>query len=171
MTDVLSSVALAATYPIVKKALDGLAPTIRKGAGTIAKHLIDKTIANFQIGFALYLRTSYERCRSVKTLLSQDKPLHLLDIYVHLAFDCNDNHLTDDELIAKLGTYRLLVITGLAGCAKSIFLKYLTICRFETPRGTVPLFVELRHLNSLTSKEPVGIHSPVVHICRQFSYL
>ena len=31
-------------------------------------------------------------------------------------------------------------------------MKYLTICRFENARGTIPLFVELRQLNSLTSK-------------------
>ena len=71
MTDLISPVAAVAAYPIVKKTLDGLAPTIRKGAGAIAKHIIDKAIANFQIGFAQYLNASYDRCKSVKTLLSQ----------------------------------------------------------------------------------------------------
>jgi hypothetical protein len=151
MTDLMTPVAIAA-YPVVKKALDGLAPTIRRGAGAIAKNLIDKAIANFQIGFAPYLHTSYERCRSVKTLLSQDRPLALLDIYVHLLLDCKDHHVTDDGLIEDLATYRRVVITGLAGCGKSMFMKYLTICRFENPRGMIPLFVELRQLNSLTSK-------------------
>ena len=123
MTDLISPVAAAAAYPIVKKTLDGLAPTIRKGAGAIAKHIIDKAIANFQLGFAPYLNTSYDRCKSVKTLLSQDRPLALLDIYVHLFLDCKGNHLLDDDLIAKLTSYRLIVITGLAGSGKSMFMK------------------------------------------------
>ena len=88
----------------------------------------------------------------MKTLLSQDRPLALLDIYVHLLLDCKDHHVTDDGLIEDLATYRRVVITGLAGCGKSMFMKYLTICRFENPRGMIPLFVELRQLNSLTSK-------------------
>jgi hypothetical protein len=152
MTDLISPVAMAAAYPVVKKTLDGLAPTIRKGAGAIAKHLVDKAIANFQIGFGPYLNTSYERCKTVKTLLSQDRPLALLDIYVHLFLDCKNTHLIDDDLIENLSTYRRLVITGLAGCGKSMFMKYLTICRFENAHGTIPLFVELRQLNQLTSK-------------------
>jgi hypothetical protein len=56
MTDLMTPVAIAA-YPVVKKALDGLAPTIRRGAGAIAKNLIDKTIANFKLGFSPYLHT------------------------------------------------------------------------------------------------------------------
>src|SRR5437764_3258928 len=101
MTDLIAPIAVAA-YPAVKKALDDLAPTIRRGAGAIAKNLIDKTIASLQIGFGPYLRTSYDRCRSVKTLLSQDRPLALLEIYVHLFLDCKDDHVIDDFLIDKL---------------------------------------------------------------------
>ena len=32
-------------------------------------------------------------------------------------------------------------------------MKYLTICRFENSRGMIPLFVELRQLNALSSKK------------------
>ena len=95
---------------------------------------------------------SYDRCRSVKTLLSQDRPLALLDIYVHLEVKCNDTTLTDDELIDNITDYRNIVLTGLAGSGKSMLMKYLTIRFFENPHGMIPLFVELRQLNFGTSR-------------------
>jgi hypothetical protein len=150
MTDLITpdTLATAAAIPVVKKALDGLAATVRRGAGAIAKRVLDRAIANLQIGFAPYLQTSYGRCRLVKTLLSQDRPLALLDIYINLLLACKDQYFIDDDLIADLDSYRRVVITGLAGSGKSMFMKYLTVCRFENSRGTIPLFVELRQLNS-----------------------
>ncbi len=139
-------------FPVLKKALDAFAPTIRRGAGTLAKNVVDKTVASLQVGFAPYLETSYTRCRSVKTLLSQDRPLALLDIYVNLWLTCDDDRLLDVDLIDKLEKYRHLVVTGLAGSGKSMFMKYLAVSRFENTRGMIPLFVELRELNALTSK-------------------
>jgi hypothetical protein len=58
MTDLPTpdTLATAAAIPVVKKTLDGLAATLRRGAGAIAKHVLDRTIANLQIGFAPYLR-------------------------------------------------------------------------------------------------------------------
>jgi predicted NACHT family NTPase len=143
---------LAAAYPVVKEALHAFAPTIRKGAGNLARNIIDKAVASLQIGFAPYLNTSYDRCKSVKTLLSQDKPLQLLEIYVHLNLKCKNDIVNDDSLINNLSSYNRIVITGLAGAGKSLFLKYLTICRFHNPCGTIPVFVELRQLNAITSK-------------------
>ncbi len=136
----------------MRQALEGLGPTIRREAGSITRTLVDKAIANLKIGFAPYLRTSYDRCGSVKTLLSQERPLPLLDIYVHLNLTCGESTLADDDLISQLEVYRRVVITGLAGSGKSMFGKYLTICRFENGRGTIPIFVELRQLNSFTTK-------------------
>ena len=157
MTDIpFSSVAA----PIVKKALEAAAPTIRNGAGKIAKNIIDSVIANLQIGFTPYLQASYERASSVKTLLSQDRPLALLDVYVNLFLTCAEINTTDDDLIGDLQKYRHVVITGLAGCGKSMLLRYLTICHFERHKGTIPIFVEMRRLNTITSKNILAyIHS------------
>src|SRR5260370_34478193 len=80
MTDLLSTDTLAAAAPVVKKALDALAPTIRRGAAALGKHLVDRIIANLQIGFTPYLQTSYDRCKSGKTLLSQYRTHDLLNV-------------------------------------------------------------------------------------------
>jgi hypothetical protein len=171
MTDLVPPDVLTAAAPVVKKALDAVAPTIRRATSALTKSLVDKTIASLQIGFAPYLRTSYERCRSVKTLLSQDRPLALLDVYVHLYLECREQNLTDDALITNLASYRLLVVTGLAGCGKSMFMKYLTICRFENSHGIIPLFVELRQLNTLTSKNLLAyIHQSCATAANNVTY-
>jgi hypothetical protein len=104
-TDVLAT---AAAIRVVKKVFDGLATTVRRGAGAVTKRIVDKTVANLQIGFTPYLQTSYTRCGLVETLLSQDRPLALLDVYVNLLLDCRGHHLTDDALIED----RRIVITG-----------------------------------------------------------
>ena len=70
----------------------------------------------------------------------------------HLTLTCGKEQLADDELIDKIDEYKRLVITGLAGSGKSMLSKYLMIRRFLNPSGRIPLFVELRHLNPLTSK-------------------
>jgi hypothetical protein len=46
-----------------------------------------------------------------------------------------------------------VVITGLAGSGKSMFMRYLTIKMFETEGRGVPLFVELRHINSMSKRD------------------
>ena len=155
MTDpsIISEVVVASGLPVIKKVFESAAPTIRRGAGKLAKHLVDKAIGNLQIGFQSYLETSYQRCKAVKTLLSQDRPLALLEMYVHLILNCHNERISDDALIENIGDLKHVVITGLAGSGKSVFMKYLTICRFEQPRGTIPIFVELRQLNAITSKD------------------
>ena len=153
MTDLIPPEALAAAAPVVKEALENLAPTIRRGAGALARHILNSTIASLQIGFSPYLHLSYARCRSVKTLLSQDRPLALLNIYVHLQMQCGDSHLSDDDLIEDLRQYRNIVITGLAGSGKSMLTKYMTIRFFENSNGMIPLFVELRQINLTKSPQ------------------
>lgn len=162
---------LLAAAPIIKKALDALGPTIRRGAGSVGKNLLDRTIADLQIGFAPYLNTSYERCRYVKTLLSQDRPIQVQDLYVQLNLDCGDDHLKDENLVQSLESYRHIMITGLAGCGKSMFMKYLTICRFENSRGMVPVFVELREMNELTTKNLLAfVHQSSASAANRITY-
>ena len=56
------------------------------------------------------------------------------------------------KLIDGVAQKKWVVVTGSAGSGKSMFMKYLTICSFEARSGVIPLFIELRHLNSLTDR-------------------
>jgi hypothetical protein len=171
MSDLLSTDAVAAAFPIIKKALDGLAPTIRRGAGALGKTVIDRTIANLQMGFGPYLRTSFERCSSVKTLLSQDRPLALLDIYVHLLLDCIDLHFIDDDLIDQLPSYRRIMITGLAGCGKSMFMKYLNYLPVYKFTRRDPLICRIAPAQFAYIEESPVIYSSIVRIGWEFCYV
>jgi NACHT domain len=139
--------------PLLAKMFEGTGTALLAHAGNVAKSVIDRLVADFGIGFNDFLTTSYNKSHIVKTLLSQDRPLSLLSAYVHLHLECRDQKHVDDELIGKLTTYRHVVITGLAGCGKSMFMKYLTVSRFEKSDGIIPLFIELRQINTLTSKD------------------
>ncbi len=116
----------------------------------IAKSIVDRTIVSLQIGFKDYLMTSYRRCRTFKTLLNPNLPLDLIDNYVHINLRCADKAITDDDLISHLDNHKFVIITGLAGSGKSMFMKYLTICKFNGTNVKTPLFVDLRNLNQIT---------------------
>ena len=116
----------------------------------MAQSVIDKTIVSLQIGFKEYLMNSYRRCRTFKTLLNPNLPLDLVDNYVHINLRCADKAITDDNLISQLDAHKFIIITGLAGSGKSMFMKYLTICKFNSVDIKTPLFVDLRNLNQIS---------------------
>jgi hypothetical protein len=60
---------------------------------------------------------------------------------------------TDDEFIEQLGELKSIVISGNAGSGKSMFMRYLFVALCEKGYGRIPLFVELRNLNSFAVKE------------------
>ena len=151
MTDPITAGSLAA--PVVKSALDGLGATLAKQLGKFTKPMIDRAVVDFGIGFRSYLDASYNRCKVFKTILNQSQPLDVKKHYVHNTLCCGDKTVTDDDLIQSISSLKRVVVTGLAGSGKSMFMKYLTLWKFENPTGSVPLFVELRHLNSLTQRD------------------
>ena len=135
-----------------KTVLSNLFAQLLQRTGQRLGNTLDKLFADFQIGSSDFLEKSYNRCANIKTLLSGDEPISLLSVYVHLSLKCNSEIILDDELISEIDRRRFVAIVGLAGSGKSMFMRYLTICRFNNPLGKIPLFVELRHLNKL--KEP-----------------
>ncbi len=102
-----------------------------------------------------HLSTTFERCTKVKTLISRDEPVELLHQYVNVNFTYVEKaeiKSTDDyELIERLRTNKRGAVVGTAGTGKTIFMKYLWLSCFVDPRGRIPIFLELRRLNELTS--------------------
>lgn len=121
---------------------------IEKGA----KGILDRAVVSFQVGFKEYLRTSYARCDVFKTMLSPNVPLSLAEYYQHISLTCGDENLRDEDLISDLHNRRAIVVSGLAGSGKSMFMRYLTISMFRQSRGKIPLFVDLRHVNNLSNR-------------------
>jgi len=142
----------AAGGMVVKNTLNSLETFLRQKAPRIAKATIDALAVDLRIGFSDYLNLSYERCRLFKTILNPNQPLDLVSNYVHVSLTCGSEKLDDDELITELAKRKHIVVVGLAGSGKSMFMKYATICKFENPVNGVPLFVDLRKINPLSEK-------------------
>jgi hypothetical protein len=119
------------------------------------------------LGFSKYLTATRDRASTIKTLLYRDRPVALLDFYVNLYFQYKNRKIDDYTVVSRLRDWKRLVITGTAGSGKSIFMKYLLISLVTKGATGIPVFIELRHLNSLTDKDllkfiyhTINIHVP-----------
>lgn len=139
--------------PALKHSLDRLARSFTLGAEKMAKSLVDQAVVELRIGFSNYFTTSFNKCRCFKSLLNANQPLDLVENYIHVTLSLGQKRLTDDELIFKIPELKSIVIMGLAGSGKSMFMKYLTMRYFAGLNDIAPLFVELRHVNSLTNPD------------------
>jgi predicted NACHT family NTPase len=82
-----------------------------------------------------------------------DSPVDLLHSYVPLNFTHDKAFVDGYELIEQIRRKRNVVISGAAGSGKSMFMRYLWISCFVDSRGKIPLFIELRALNSLSKDD------------------
>lgn len=136
--------------PIVKGMLEAFGRDAPNAAARIAKKVNDRAVSALQIGFETYLTTTYNKCRVFKSILAPGKPQDVVEKYVSINLKCHDIVKSDTDLISTLSENKRVVITGLAGSGKSMFMKYYCVYRFLYPDGTIPLFVELRQLNNLS---------------------
>ena len=116
--------------------------------------IIDKFIVNANFGYKTYLQKTYQKCRFFKTLLNPFDPLDIIDNYVPLKFRTGfeRQEIDDEAVIDRLFRGDDLVITGLAGSGKSIFLKSLTVKLFDNLSAGLPLYIELRNYSKNPSR-------------------
>jgi NACHT domain-containing protein len=139
--------------PIAMKAVTELAARIASSlSGTLAKPLRDVAL-NLTTNFGPHLAATYDRCTKLKTLVSPMEPVNLLDQYVGLKFQCGEKKFDDYALIDEIRTRKRVVISGTGGGGKTIFTKYIWISFFENPQGQIPVFVELRRLNEISTDD------------------
>lgn len=126
-----------------------------KSAEKIGFYLSDKTsdvrdniVSNFRIGFQTFIQSSYERCRTYKTLLNPYNPIPVLDNYIHTNVEISGKHYNDDTLIKGIRPGSRIIVSGLAGGGKSMLMKYITLQISNQKLGLLPLFIELRRFNS-----------------------
>lgn len=149
----IAAAASGAATSVVSNVLDAFAKSFSQNAGRVTRGIAERTVSALQLGFHEYLVTSYNKCRFFKTILNPQQPIPVKSHYVHVDLSCNGKTISDDQLILNASSYERVVVTGLAGSGKSMFMKYITVCLFEEPRGIIPLFVELRHLNSMSKPD------------------
>lgn len=114
-----------------------------------------------------YLEHTLEKCRRLKTIINADYPIDMLDFYVHLEFKVGEakKNLDDYTVIDAIPDKKRAFIFGAAGSGKSMFMRYLWICYFVRPHGKIPLFIELRDLNTFDGDDLLAfIYSTIANI-------
>ena len=139
-------------------------------AGDVAENTANKTIeramqsvyepistlvgvgrAKFFEDFSKYYKYVYSKCANVRTILSKSKSEPIERIYVPSSFRCEKVKYSDLDIVKKVRKLERIVVKGNGGTGKTIFFKFLWLSLFNEPQGKIPLFVELRRLNDITS--------------------
>lgn len=149
-----------------KRASEGLVSKITSHAGSLTSSILDRLKVAFRVGFESYLESTYQKCRFYKTVLNPYDPADLKETYVHVNLQTPGSikYHSDKSVFNMYHDSVPLVISGTAGCGKSMFMRYLVIDSFEHLRSGVPLFVELRRLNE---REEKNLISFILEECSQ----
>lgn len=114
--------------------------------------------------FKPHLEVTYQRCTKIKTILNREEPVDLFSLYVGSYFSCAGTTYDDFGVIEQIRSRKRAVVSGTGGSGKTIFMKYLWLSLFESPEGKIPVFVELRKLNEISTDNILAyIHHSMVN--------
>ena len=88
-----------------------------------------------------------------KTILNPHVPSDVTEKYISTQIDHGKNIISDIDLINSLNSLRFCAVTGLAGSGKSMLMRYITVQLYQQGEAFIPLFIELRHLNTFSSRD------------------
>lgn len=103
--------------------------------------------------YSPYVQHTFQRVKSIRTFLKPNEPVDLLDSYVSALLSDGKQNVYPEVLLQELKDNDRIIISGLAGRGKSVLMRYLAVSLYHTPKGKIPIFIELRSLNSLTSPD------------------
>lgn len=109
----------------------------------------------FKSNLRPHLENTFIRFKSIKTILQPLTPTDFLSIHATQRFKFHDNNNDDHDIDhytlveSIINNPHNLIITGTAGSGKSIFMRYLWLSLFLNGDGRIPVFIELRNINSL----------------------
>jgi NACHT domain len=122
---------------------------------------LKKIKVDFELGFSNYIKYYADHLINTKTIINRYQPVNLIDIYEESLVQIRNESrslaepnaqiaLTEDDMISDEGV-RHSVITGTAGSGKSFLMKRTFLRYCELNLGYLPIFIELRTLNNVTS--------------------
>ena len=124
-------------------------------------------------GLPTYLQANYTKCETLKTLLNRNDPIALQECFVAPDFEVSGESRSSSDFIDQVGqSGGKVIITGLAGSGKSVFLKYMFRNVIEKGYSYYPIFFELRSLNSVAPKKSVllpEVFSSINACCNSFT--
>lgn len=141
-----NKIAADVVHRLVKDAGRGLSSSVREFFSRLGD-LINRDVQP-------YLESTIKKCCWVKTLIiNREGPTYLFDIYVTTRLKFRNQTISDDDLIAELPQTRSLIIEGTGGSGKSMLMRYLFISLCKKSLGKLPVFIELRALNTLNTRD------------------
>jgi hypothetical protein len=141
------------TSPLQEKLLATAAVRIGKILEEPARSLGIKALASLR-GYSDYLDETYRRVATFKSFANPAQLVSVLDHFVSPGFQSSHPTTPDfdlETLLERINNGDKFVVSALAGYGKSMVLRYLALSLYENPSGQIPLFIELRHLNRVTT--------------------
>ena len=151
MADPITAAALSAvTIKALEKTAGNLVDCI---SIKVARDKLDTVKLYLSKGLPNYLAANYAKCETLKTLLNRNDPIPIADCFVAPDFKLGESTFSSSAFLDHLNhTADKVVITGLAGSGKSVFLKYSFRYIIDKGHTYYPIFFELRSLNALPVK-------------------
>ena len=115
--------------------------------------VLTKIFDVFRKDLTSYVEATIKKCSYIKTpIINRDHPTYIYDIYVHTKIALRKQIYTDDKLLSEIPKLKSIIIAGTAGSGKTMLMRYifLSLCKKGSER--IPLFIELRNLNSFATK-------------------
>ena len=145
-TGILAAVTTSAVDKTTARLVDSISFKFAKEKYDIIKFVLRK-------GLPAYLAANYAKCETLKTLLNRNDPIALTDCFVAPDFFLKGDIISSTAFLDHVNqSGDKVVITGLAGSGKSVFLKYSFRRVIDDGHSYYPVFFELRSLNSLPAK-------------------
>ncbi|WP_338832026.1 NACHT domain-containing protein [Bradyrhizobium sp. 27S5] len=135
----------------------------------LAKAQAEKLTVELEIGFKKLTQRNLERCAKVKTLLHRYEPIDIERAYVHPLIGFARTEADQATFLRLFQEHCRIVVTGMAGSGKSMFMKYLYVTLCREPIGRIPIFIEMRHLNNTNANLLTYILNQISSIIKGFS--
>jgi len=113
----------------------------------------DRFLNSFHLKVEKYINKVFKRCSQTKTLLYADKAIDLRTIYTSLNLSSGSTNISDEKLIkSAIIKPRNIVISGTAGCGKSMMMKSFVLKTIASNQYKLPVFYEFRNINHKKEK-------------------
>ena len=147
-----ADLASIAAIPGATKIFESVARRLARTISGPARSAAIRALASLE-GYSAYLSETNDRVSMVKTFANPSAPVSLIDHFVttELKSGQNSKSITQDDLVSGLKSQCRIVVSATAGFGKSMLMRYLALSLYESPQGTIPIFVELRDLNRISS--------------------
>jgi hypothetical protein len=158
---------------IAKHLVDAIMPPILASVAKTVKKSSESIRVSISKSISEYLDRSYDRCATVRTIVSHDRSVLLEDIYVQNTVKSGARGISEDMLIDTLMSGQKIVVSAIAGQGKTFLSKYIALKLMKQPTGKIPLLINLRdveyHPGEGPKYDPLGFVRQLYKICGSIS--